>query len=85
MLSLCPSSYDCAEQRLGLFNIFVGFTGHPQQICHDRRLRRVGQSHNAAAADRVRHGVTRRLEQSIETELKLTGGLVTIAVAAGED
>ena len=37
--------------------------------------------------DRVllKGGVTQRLEQSIETALKLTGGLVTIAVVGGEE
>src|SRR5271156_1193211 len=33
----------------------------------------------------LKNGVAQRLEQSIETALKLTGGLVTIAVVGGED
>jgi len=33
----------------------------------------------------LKNGVTQRLEQSIETALKLTGGLVTIAVVGGEE
>ncbi len=33
----------------------------------------------------LKPGVARRLEQSIETALKLTGGLVTIAVVGGEE
>jgi excinuclease ABC subunit A len=33
----------------------------------------------------LKSGVTQRLEQSIETALKLTGGLVTIAVVGGEE
>ncbi|HEX5425888.1 MAG TPA: excinuclease ABC subunit UvrA [Candidatus Acidoferrales bacterium] len=33
----------------------------------------------------MKNGVTQRLEQSIETALKLTGGLVTISVIGGEE
>jgi len=33
----------------------------------------------------LKNGIAQRLEQSIETALKLTGGLVTIAVVGGED
>ena len=33
----------------------------------------------------MKNGVGQRLEQSIETALKLTGGLVTIAVVGGEE
>src|SRR6202166_4440688 len=33
----------------------------------------------------LKGGIAQRLEQSIETALKLTGGLVTIAVVGGED
>jgi excinuclease ABC subunit A len=33
----------------------------------------------------LKNGITRRLEQSIETALKLAGGLVTIAVVGGEE
>ncbi len=33
----------------------------------------------------LKNGITQRLEQSIETALKLTGGLVTIAVVGGEE
>jgi excinuclease ABC subunit A len=33
----------------------------------------------------LKSGISQRLEQSIETALKLTGGLVTIAVVGGED
>ncbi len=33
----------------------------------------------------LKHGIAQRLEQSIETALKLTGGLVTIAVVGGEE
>src|ERR1700726_4435416 len=34
---------------------------------------------------RLKSGIAQRLEQSIETALKLTGGLVTIAVVGGEE
>jgi len=33
----------------------------------------------------LKNGIARRLEQSVETALKLTGGLVTIAVVGGEE
>ena len=33
----------------------------------------------------LKNGIAQRLEQSIETALKLTGGLVTIAVVGGEE
>jgi excinuclease ABC subunit A len=33
----------------------------------------------------LKHGISQRLEQSIETALKLTGGIVTISVVGGEE